>query len=46
MIPHFSINVNIVQIAQHLRLNDETLPIERKLYRPGGVTLASTLSPC
>ncbi|RPD76081.1 acetyl-CoA synthetase-like protein [Lentinus tigrinus ALCF2SS1-7] len=40
MISHYSINVNIVQIAQHLRLNDETVPMDSKLYRPGSVTLA------
>ncbi len=42
MIPHYSINVNVVQIAQYLRLNVETVPMERKLYRPGSVSLAST----
>ncbi len=45
MIAHYSINVNVVQIAQYLRLNDETVLMESKLYRPGSVSLAST-SPC
>ncbi|RDX52613.1 acetyl-CoA synthetase-like protein [Lentinus brumalis] len=40
MIAHYSINVNVVQIAQYLRLNDETVPMESKLYRPGSVSLA------
>ncbi|KAI0698949.1 acetyl-CoA synthetase-like protein [Cerioporus squamosus] len=40
MIPHYSINVNVVQIAHHLQLNDETVPMGRKLYRPGSISLA------
>ncbi len=39
MIPHYSIIANIVQMGQYLNLNDDYIPLERKLYRPGNVTL-------
>ncbi|RDX52628.1 acetyl-CoA synthetase-like protein [Lentinus brumalis] len=40
MITHYSIIANLVQIVQYLDLNNESVPIERKMYRPGSVSLA------
>ncbi|KAI0356902.1 acetyl-CoA synthetase-like protein [Trametes cingulata] len=40
MIPHYSIIANVIQMAQHLRLTDETMPSEHICYKPGSVTLA------
>ncbi|KAI0698962.1 acetyl-CoA synthetase-like protein [Cerioporus squamosus] len=40
MITHYGIIVNLVQIAQYVNLNDESVPTERKMYRPGSVSLA------
>ena len=43
MITHYGLICNVVQIGKYLNLNDSTVPTERKMYRPGSVSLASTL---
>ena len=42
MISHFALIANIVQTAQHLRLADPTMPVERKLMQPGNAVHAGT----
>ncbi|KAI0752713.1 acetyl-CoA synthetase-like protein [Daedaleopsis nitida] len=39
MISHFSIIANTWQMAHYLHLNDESVPMERRAYRPGSVTM-------
>ena len=43
MITHYGLICNVVQIGKYLNLNDSTVPTERKMYRPGSVSLASKL---
>ncbi|RPD61667.1 acetyl-CoA synthetase-like protein [Lentinus tigrinus ALCF2SS1-7] len=40
MVTHYGIICNLVQIGGYLKLNDESVPTERKMYRPGSVSLA------
>ena len=39
MISHYSIIANLVQLAQRANLNDESVPMEQKRYRPGSIVL-------
>ena len=43
MITHYGIICNVVQIGKYLNLNDSRVHVERKMYRPGSVSLASSL---